>query len=283
MSENKCRVERDFSRFDSMSTAQLQEILRQDALQESTEPDTEKILYITEVLAKREKERDSSAEVQRAYQSFVQNYLPTDQTNTPKKFTAFLVKMPRWMKSAAILIIALGLLLIGSASADAMGFDLFGMVAHWTAEVFHFADATQGTEFTEPEQGKAGEYTSLQEALDAYGIDQKIAPKWIPEEYKFVEVEAFVNPFEKSIYAIYGKADLSIQISIRQVTGGEPEQIEKSEGFIEIYEVNDIHYYIFQNNKRIQALWVLDDCECLIAGDLTIDEIKLIIDSIQKG
>ena len=102
MSENKCRAERDFSRFDSMSTAQLQEILRQDALQESTEPDTEKILYITEVLAKREKERDPSTEVQRAYQSFVQNYLPADQTNTPKKYTAFLVKMPRWMKSASI-------------------------------------------------------------------------------------------------------------------------------------------------------------------------------------
>ena len=82
MSENKCRAERDFSRFDSMSTAQLQEILRQDALQESTEPDTEKILYITEVLAKREKQRNPSAEVQRAYESFVQNYLPADQTNT---------------------------------------------------------------------------------------------------------------------------------------------------------------------------------------------------------
>lgn len=280
MSENKCRAERDFSRFDSMSTAQLQEILRQDALQESTEPDTEKILYITEVLAKREKERDPSAEVQRAYASFVQNYMPADQTNTPKKVTAFLVKMPRWMKSATVLVIVLGLLLIGSASADAMGFDLFGMVANWTAEVFHFSNATEGTEYTEPEQKDSGEYISLQEALDDYKIQQRLAPSWFPEGYLFVEAEIFDTPFERSIYAIYAKGEENIQISIRQTIGKEPEQVEKNEDFIEVYTKNGVTYYIFRNIDYTQAVWTVDEFECVIAGNVTTEEIKAMIDSI---
>ena len=280
MSENKCRAERDFSRFDSMSTAELQAILRQDALQESTEPDTEMILYITEVLAKREKERDPSAEVQRAYQSFARNYMPANQTNTPKKFTSFLVKMPRWMKSAAVLVIALGLLLIGTASADAMGFDILGMVAHWTAEVFHFSNATEGTEYTEPDQGSETELKGLQEALDKYKITQKLIPTWLPDGYKFVEVEVSGNPFETSFYSIYSKTDLFIQISIRQVIGGEPEQIEKNEDFIEVYTKNGVSYYIFQNTDYTQAVWTVAEFECVIAGDVTTDEIKAMIDSI---
>jgi len=280
MSENKCRAERDFSRFDSMSTAELQEILRQDALQESTEPDTEMILYITEVLAKREKQRDPSAEVQRAYQSFARNYMPANQTKTPKKFTSFLVKMPRWMKSAAVLVIALGLLLIGTASADAMGFDILGMVAHWTEDIFHFSDGTEGTEYTEPGQSDDTVYGSLQEALDDFGIQQHLAPTWLPEGYEFVEVEVFTTPIERSVYAIYAKDNNSIQISVRQMFETEPEQIEKSEGFIEIYESNAVAYHLFKNNERVHAMWIIDKMECLIAGNMTVDEIKLMIDFI---
>lgn len=280
MSENKCRAERDFSRFDSMSTAELQEILQQDALQESTEPDTEKILYITEVLAKREKEKDSSAEVQRAYASFVQNYLPADQTNTQNKVTSFLTKMPRWMKSAAVLIIVLGLLLIGSASADAMGFDLFGMVANWTADVFHFSNATDGTEYTEPGQSDDTSYRSLQDALDDFGIQQRLAPTWLPDEYILTKIDVENTPFERSFFAMYYKNDLRIQISIRQIIESISEQIEKSEGFIEAYEVNDVTYYLFMNNKRLQAVWHTDEFEGVIAGEITIKEMKAIIDSI---
>lgn len=280
MSENKCRAERDFSRFDSMSTAELQEILRQDALQESTEPDTEMILYITEVLAKREKQRDPSAEVQRAYESFVQNYLPDDQTNTQNKVASFFVKMPRWLKSAAVLVIALGLLLIGSASADAMGFDLFGMVANWTAEIFHFSDATEGTEYTEPGKENPVEYSSLQDALDRFQIQQRLAPTWLPDGYKLADIEVFDTPFECSVYAIYAKGEENIQISIRQTVGKDPEQIEKNEDFIEVYTKNGVTCYIFQNTDYTQAVWTVGEFECVIAGNVTTDEIKAMIDSI---
>ena len=280
MSENKCRAERDFSRFDSMSSAELQEILRRDALQESTEPDTEMILYITEVLAKREKESNPSADVQRAYKSFVQNYMPANQTNKTNKPLSLISRMPRWLKSVAVLAIALGLLLIGTASADAMDFDLFGMVARWTAEVFHFSDATEGTEYTEPGQTDSMAYSSLQDALNRFRIQQRLVPTWFPEGYKYKEVEVFDTPFEKSFYAIYTKDSFRIQVSIRQLSGSVPEEIEKSEGFIEAYEANGVSYYLFQNNKRLQAVWHVGEFEGVIAGNITVDEIKAMVDSI---
>lgn len=280
MSENKCRAERDFSRFDSMSSAELQELLRQDALQESTEPDTEMILYITEVLAKREKERDPSAEVQRAYQSFARNYLPADQANTTNKPASFVTRMPRWLRSVAVLAAVLGLLLMGTAGADAMGFDLFGMVAHWTAEIFHFSNGTEGTEYTEPGHSDDTSYSSLQEALEDLDIQQRLAPTWFPEGYELTEIESLYTPFERSVYAIYVKGEDSIQISIRQSIGKEPEQIEKNEDFIEVYTRNGVTYYIFENTNYVQAVWTVEEHECVIAGNITEDEVKAMIDSI---
>ena len=56
MSENRNRGIRDFSNYDSMETEELEEILRSDAdAPESKESDTELLLYIMEVLAKRRK------------------------------------------------------------------------------------------------------------------------------------------------------------------------------------------------------------------------------------
>lgn len=282
MSENKCRDWRDFSRFDSMSTGELQEILRQDALQEGTESDIEMILYITEVLAKREKQESPGTDVQRAYRSFVQNYMPAIETETHKrkKTGSFFNRIPQRLGIAAMLAVVLGLLLVGSAGANAMGIDLFGMVAHWTAEVFHFSDATEGTVYVEPGKDKTGEYSSLQEALDTYKIDQRLAPTWIPDGYQQTEVEVQNSPLETSFYAMYSNGDKFIQISIRKLINEKPEQIEKNEDLVQVFEVNGISYYLFQNSKRAQVVWTVGKFECVIACNLTIDEMKEMIDSI---
>lgn len=282
MSDNKCRDMRDFSRFDSMSTGELQQILRQDALQEGVDADTEMILYITEVLAKRKKQKDPSTDVQRAYRSFVQNYMPASEPETPilKKTTSFFSRIPQWLRSAAVLAVVLGLLLAGTAGANAMGYDLLGMIAHWTADVFHFSDPTDGTEYTEPVVDEELPYESLQDALNRYRIEQRLAPTWLPDGYEFAEVEVLNNPFERSFYAIYNKDEIYIQISVRQLIGEVPEQIEKNEDFIEVYEVGGVAYYLFQNTDYTQVVWTIGEFEGVIAGDLTIEEAKAMIDSI---
>ena len=57
MSESKEHFYRDFSKFDEMSTEELNEILRQDSqLPDGEDSDTDAILYIMGVIAKRNQE-----------------------------------------------------------------------------------------------------------------------------------------------------------------------------------------------------------------------------------
>ena len=61
MSESKEHFYRDFSKFDEMSTEELNEILRQDSqLPDGEDSDTDAILYIMGVIAKRNQELPSS-------------------------------------------------------------------------------------------------------------------------------------------------------------------------------------------------------------------------------
>lgn len=61
MSEATQRTGQDHSKFDNMSTAELNEYLRQDA--ERDDSDLDDVLYIMEVLAKREKEENKRSPV----------------------------------------------------------------------------------------------------------------------------------------------------------------------------------------------------------------------------
>jgi hypothetical protein len=56
-----------------------------------------------------------------------------------------------------------------------------------------------------------------------------------------------------------------------------------NEGVVEEYEVAGITYYLFENYETVRAVWLYDSYECDISGEVTIDEIKKMIDSIQKG
>ena len=60
-------------------------------------------------------------------------------------------------------------------------------------------------------------------------------------------------------------------------------QIEQSGSPLEVYSVDGIDYYIFDNYNTLEAVWIIDSYECYISGPIAIEEIKQIIDSIGKG
>ena len=73
--------DRDLSRYNHMSTEELEAILRADfELPEEEESDMEKILYITEVIARRRAGQPTGryANADEAWKSFVNNYLPEE-------------------------------------------------------------------------------------------------------------------------------------------------------------------------------------------------------------
>lgn len=284
MSDIKGRGNEDFAKYDTMSTEELQEILRQDASSlEGADSDIDLLLYVMEVLADRRRNSSNPGiTALEAYASFQKNYLydedtnedsPDEDTEDPKvvRFGG----LRRLTAIAAVLVI----IFLGSVTANAFGF--WDIIAQWTKETFHFAIDGQ-TGISEPTPSDNLVYNSLDEALASLNIPTDIVPSHIPNDYILTYIIAEETPLQKTVIAKYENGANQIRIHIQSYIENDPEQIEQG-GYAETYPVDDKVFYIFTNEEQLRAVWETATYECYISGDLTIDEIKSMIDSIGKG
>ena len=271
----------DLSRFDSMSTEELQEILRKHTHGELvTEPDTQDLFEIMEVLSKRRQQQNPQAfrPDEEAFSEFRKHYMPKKaEAVTQQKTTKLPSRLLRTI--AAVLAVVLILTAGTTITAKALNYDIWRKFASWTTEIFHFTDGPQ-TSASNPDQSNNVELASLLEALAQHKIPEAIVPTWLPDGYKHKDIIAMTSPKERSIYAIYDNNNVELIIRVRQVIDGKADQLEKNDDLLEIYVANDIEYYIFSNNTKLQATWVVEEVECFIIGSITVEEIKAMIDSI---
>jgi len=108
-------------------------------------------------------------------------------------------------------------------------------------------------------------------------------PTWFPEKYQLNDIVIEKTPLQETVLAIYTFDNHALKISVKSFLDIEPEKIEQSTELIETYIVDDVEYYIFSNHQQTRAAWLIDTYECYISGDLSIRELKAMIDSIEKG
>ncbi len=280
MSELNKRAE--FSHYDSMTTEELQEILRKHAHDElETETDTDELYYIMEVLVRRREEEDPHAfrSDEEALADFRQNYMPKATQEGRTKVVRFPNRAFR--VAAAVLAIVVILVVGTSVTAEAFHVDIWGKFATWTKEIFQFTDTPQGTTAPNPEKEYNAELKSLQDALAAEKVTEKLVPQWIPEEYLSKDLQVMHTPRVLNISATYEKEDARLVIKICQTIGVQAPQVEKNDDFLELYVVDGVEYYIFSNTETLQAAWSIGEFECLMIGKITLEEMKRMIDSIK--
>ena len=277
-----------FSRFDAMSTEELQAFLREDASKPmGEESDTEEIFYVMEVLAKRRKEQNEGKSPAKALESFKQNYHTKNET--PYISESVLVARKRnnsgrWKQGLVAALAAIFILVIGnSITASALNFDLFAIIAKWTQETFHFGYAGQSDAPSDPDAVDSQKYPGLKNALSEFDISVNLAPTWFPEGYVEVDIKTQDTPKQRIFHAKYTCGNDTIRIRITGYLDGHPAQFEQSDSLIEIYKSSGVDYHIFDNEGQLQAVWLNENFECYISGPITLSEMKTIIDSIEKG
>ena len=286
MSEVQCRGARDFTRYDSMTTEGLEKILRLDAeAPMEQESDTELILYVMEVLAKRKNKSNTGKTAQESWESFKKHYLPQDaghRGHTPKAATNGKTPQP-WLRRLIACAAAIILVLCIPLSAKAFGWDdVWNVVAMWAKETFSFV-SSDDAEICEPAIEDDIEYTSLQDLLKRSNRPFDMVPTWIPDGYVLVKVEKDVTPAQEIYRAIYSDGDNELRIRIQTYVSTKLQNMEIEEGFVEVYYSAGIEYYIFENVKQYRAVWITDSYECVISGDISLEDVKMMIDSIEKG
>ena len=277
MSENQNCGINVFANYDSMTTQELEEILRLDAeMPEGQESDTDKFLYIMEVLAERKRDNSHAGNTAlEALETFKQHYMPeTDPSTAPVKSKN---RCLRWVRSLTAAAAVLAILLVGSVTAKAFGFNVWKAVIQWTQETFHFGD------WGKTDANSSSSYSSLQEAMEKCNTPTWLVPTYIPQGFELTDITVEQSPLKNTYKAIYTNTGKDIVITVQDHLGKSPYYIEQSEGLIEEYKESEITYYIFENNNQAQAVWIVDSYECCIAGKATLDELKLMINSIEKG
>ncbi len=292
MPEDSGNKHRDYSIFDNMSTEMLEDILRADShLTNGENSDVDAIIYIMEVIAKREREEPTGrfTDVQDAWASFDENYLPYakddkslfDYDGTEEQTgievapsnTAYKGRRKRRLMRAASIVVAFAIVLLASTvTASALGFDLWGAVAKWTKDTFGFSSSTQ--------QGTISD--SLQKTLNKYGVTAELVPTWIPDGYVPENVDVTETPLKTTFNATYKSIDDEISIIIVSLSEPLPKTYEKDSDDVTVYTVNNIEHYIMTNLERIKIVWTTENYECSISGNLSVDEAETMIDSIYE-
>ena len=287
MPDSLNRRDEIFAKYDAMSTDELQQILRDDASNsEGAESDTEALFYVMEVLAKRRQARNEGKSPEEALESFKQNYYTENDISSVSESTTAAFKpnsRGRWRRgliaAAAMLVIVIG----SSITANAMGFDLWEVIAKWTQETFHFSYVGSMDETANPSPNYDNPCASLQDALEKNNITTALVPTWIPDGYTEDNVEITQTPKHRSYKARYQCGEKIIAIRIAEYLDNFPTQMEQSDSLLEVYSVNGIDYYILLNYDLVEVVWITENYECFISGPLSNSEIKEMIASIGRG
>lgn len=289
------RPKRTFEHLEELTVEQLEELLCASVDFLSEDEDEEYIDAIIDMIVKREHENPTGRlpNVDEAWRRFQESfntaegeglslYPDVEEERPPVQPVETKQAKPklRWSRLATVAAILLIFSVV--VAPPALGYrDIFEMVGHWNESIFSFFAAGREPETTEaPEEVS---YDSLEEALEANGVTTPVVPI-MPDSYSLIliEVQQFPEMGKIDYTAFYKNESKAISMHIIQREREMSRQFETDESLLEEYEVNGIVHYIFRNNDRLLAAWYVDMLECSLQVELSIDELKTLIDSIYE-
>ena len=273
------------------STAELEELLALEATDlDAVGENAEYISTILEVIAEREStpEQDE-AMTEKAWEDFQEYYelrkqeqLQTDKDEEAprdhRRKTEYRQQTPggarvlRYVLIAAVLTVLLG--------STVFGWGWFRAVARWTEETFCFLI---GQETADSEQGPL----HLLQRTVSDKTDTPAVPKWAPEGTERngwpSENERTDRFIARAAYTV-GTREFSIRITVYNTPPESYDVVyQKNTTFEEAYSAGGIVHYIMGNTETMSVMWANSCVEGHIQGELTIEELHQMIDSIYEG
>lgn len=271
-----------------LNEEQLKDILRSELL--SDETNVELIKKVNDVLrSKSTKKVDCN--IDSAWQDFIKEGLTSEllyadelsinnnqvsKSDATKKRSRFHIAI-----AAAIIVM---LLINGTFTANALGYDLWDVIVNWTNETFGFISrehSNQGNDSVS-QLDFMDEFISIQSSLEDYGITEKVIPTYVPDEFE--RSYAKIDDSTENTAFIYMYSNDNRSIILRYVIFSTTlgSSFQKDEGEPEIYEASGVEHYIATNVGKYIAIWTRGNLECSISGLDSRGELIKMIDSIYK-
>ena len=281
------------------STEELEELLAMSfSMEDGAETDEAYITTIMEVIREREeKEADQEkrqAEVDAAWREFQEYRAERDREKAeaegvadapgeipgepfrPQEKVHTAKKPGRVLRSCAA---AAAVIVLLCGTAYAFGWNIFQALADWTAETFQFLTGA------EPEMADYGVFDRLYKNVSTE-TDIPVVPRWAPEGTKEVEQpRTSIRSDKTRIVGEYLVEDreFTVRITIYNEIPEDYDTIyQKNDGSAYPYEAGGITHYIVENVDNVSAMWTNNIVEGYIQGNISIAELKQMIDSIYE-
>lgn len=273
-------MKNEHTNWETLSTPALEKLLSADFLSDEDNLSPEEIHKITEVIAKREREAHTlpQVDVDAAWETFLAKVkdLPPEETPAIKeedKVVPFqkphrYVKKLRWAVAAAAVLCAL----VVPASATGMLDDL----SQWVSGTFSLSPVGGSVEGI-----NSAIYDELKTEVEAI-TDVSILPTWYPENSILERITVDNLDFATILNAEFSLNGKSFLFTVKVVDNIDTfnSTYEKNDTAPERYIINEIPHYIMNNYDQNMILWRNENVECCISGELSIEDLKMMVDSI---
>lgn len=282
MAENETPQEIGYSFYDSLSMDELEEILRKDfADGDESSLDSSTLLHIMERLGKHKREQgEIKHSAQEAFASFQKHYLNDIESDDTAR------SHPRQSKQIIKILFSIAavfaIVLITSLSATAGDFSMWNYITQWSQEQFSFVSYQEET-LPPPDIGSRYPAESEQELLELHDVPTTFIPHWLPEGYELEDMQVDENLLQVVVLFTYRYNDDELQFRINSILEGYTEYFEQSESEYEVYYSGDVQFYLFHNYDISRAAWRSGSYEYSLSGDITYEQMKQIIESMEKG
>lgn len=279
--------------WEQLDTEELLELVRMD-LDPPEGGDYERTARILEVIERREEESPTGIlpDVDQAWEDFQKYYVPLDSEGCP----LYPMRDPnrtsagrgpdgrprrgRLLRRLVPVAAVAAVTLSSMVAAQAFGLDVFGTLARWTEETFHFVSGTTAAAGSEESESIRQE---IQEVYDRCGVTVP-APAWYPEGTELLgDIEEKEQEGTSVITCNLTYGDKAFYIEAQQYHGGERIPVhtfEKDTSNIEEYRSNGRLFYVMSNIPDSRATYSNDQVVIVIEGNLSLEVLKQLIDSI---
>lgn len=175
--------------------------------------------------------------------------------------------------------IAVAMVLCFSITASAIEFQPVQAILRWAESILQVYTTPSGV--MELPDDDPSEYHSLEEALSANGLDSEGLPTWVPRDYTISTVIVKSSDGVLKCSAVYDSPRGGIAIRVIKYAMTLSTEVNELDSEGSIYTRNETQYYILTDTGVTKAGWQNGTLSYGISGQISEDEIKEMINSIQ--
>lgn len=188
------------------------------------------------------------------------------------------------IKSIISVAAVICIILVGSFTAKALGYDIWDAIIVWTKDTFGFETNVNKPEPTPYIKQIPEELTELKNLMIEHGLSDDLIPGYIPAGYIILDLQYTDLADADSIFCQLSNGSNDILFIYRIYSGDSTSfQLEKDALSPEKYESGGTTYYIMSNMDDYFVTWLSENIECTISGISTHDEALKMITSLNQS